>query len=327
MKNLKGTLILLLTALIWGTAFVAQTSASGTISAFTFNATRSLLAGVFLFLFVLLRAKITRVEQKPLFKKETVMAGVICGIPLFIATNLQQYGIELYPAGTAASGRAGFLTATYVIMIAVYTLIRSRRFRPLILLATILCMTGMYLLCLSGGFQEIYIGDVLIFLCAVGFAFYILLVDRYGTVESVKVSCIQFTFSGILSLICMYLFEEPSWSAISSAWFPILYAGILSSGIAYTLQMVGQKYAEPVVATIVMSLESVFAALSGWLILSEHLKGRELAGCILVFAAVILAQLPESKQNRNMQADTFRASFVEYREEMFDVTKERDEET
>ncbi|MCR5267956.1 MAG: DMT family transporter [Lachnospiraceae bacterium] len=295
MKNLKGTFILLLTALIWGTAFVAQTAASGTISAFTFNATRSVLASVFLFLFVLARAKITRIERKPLFRKETVKAGIICGIPLFLATNLQQYGIELYPEGTAASGRAGFITATYVIMIALYTLIRSKRFRPLILVATVVCMAGMYLLCLSGGFSKIYTGDILIFLCAVGFAVYILLVDRFGTVETVKVSCIQFGVVALLSLICMFLFEQPSWLAISQAWFPVCYAGILSSGIAYTLQMVGQKYAEPIVATIVMSLEAVFAALSGWLILSEKLKGRELIGCVLVFLAVILAQLPERK--------------------------------
>ncbi|MBO4901374.1 MAG: DMT family transporter [Lachnospiraceae bacterium] len=292
MKNLKGTLILLLTALIWGTAFVAQTSASGSISAFTFNATRSLLASVFLFLFVLLRAKIAK-EKKPLFTKQTLLAGVICGVPLFIATNLQQYGIELYPAGTAASGRAGFLTATYVIMIALYTLLKTRRFRPLILFATLLCMTGMYLLCLSGGFGGIYIGDVLILLCALAFAVYILLVDVYGTVESVKVSCIQFATAGILSFICMLLFESPTLGSLTAAWFPICYAGILSSGVAYTLQMVGQKYAEPVIATIVMSLEAVFAALSGWLILSEQLKGRDLLGCVLVFASVLLAQLPE----------------------------------
>ena len=303
MKNLKGTLILLLTALIWGTAFVAQTSASSSISAFTFNATRSVLASIFLFLFVLLRAKITRIESKPLFKKETIVAGIICGIPLFIATNLQQYGIELYPEGTAASGRAGFLTATYVIIIALYTLVKTKRFRPLILIATVVCMTGMYLLCLSGGFSGIYIGDVLIFLCAIGFAVYILLVDRYGTVETVKVSCIQFGVVAVLSLIGMFVFEQPSAQAIGRAWFPICYAGILSSGIAYTLQMVGQKYAEPVVATIVMSLEAVFAALSGWLILSERLRGRELIGCILVFTAVILAQLPERTQDKKMQAD------------------------
>ena len=272
--------------------------ASGSVSAFTFNASRTFLATVFLFAFVLLRVKLQakRSEDQvkaPLFGKQTVLAGILCGIPLFIASNLQQYGIELYPQEAAPSGRAGFLTATYVIMVAVYTIVKARRFRIVIVVATAVCMLGMYLLCVRDGFGRIYAGDILIFLCAFFFAVYILLVDKYGTVDTIKVSCVQFAVVAILSLICMFLFETPDLSAIKSAWLPIVYAGIFSSGIAYTLQMVGQKFAEPVVATIVMSLESVFAALSGWLILSERLKGRELAGCALVFLAVILSQLPE----------------------------------
>ncbi len=301
-RNLKGTLILLVTALIWGTAFVAQTAASGTVGAFTFNASRTVLASLFLFLFVVLREwrrrKRDRAAGEPLFGKQTILSGIICGIPLFIASNLQQFGIELYPEGTAASGRAGFLTATYVVMVALYAIIRAKRFRPLILIASIVCMMGIYFLSLSGGLTGIYISDVLIFLCAIGFAVYILLVDRYGTVDTLKVSCVQFAVVAILSLTCMLLFEHPVWADIVSAAFPIFYAGIFSSGIAYTLQMVGQKYAEPAVATIVMSLECVFAALSGWLILSESMKGRELFGCILVFAAVILAQFPEKSDRK-----------------------------
>lgn len=302
MRNLKGTLILLLTAFIWGVAFVAQTSASDVVGAFTFNGTRSVLATLFLLLVVLFRnrrrfTKLSASERKqtPLFSKKVLLGGVIVGIPLFIATNLQQFGIMLYPADTAASGRAGFLTATYVIMIAIHSILKSRRFRPIILIATILCMAGMYLLCLSEGLGSLYFGDVLVFLCAIFFAIYILLVDRYGTVETVKVSCVQFAVSGSLSLLCCFLFEQPDFASIGSAAIPIVYAGVFSSGIAYTLQMVGQKYAEPAVATIVMSLESVFAALAGWLILSERLKGAELIGCVLVFAAVVIAQLPEGK--------------------------------
>lgn len=298
-------MILLVTALIWGTAFVAQTAASGSVGAFTFNASRSVLASVFLFCAVLIRSKFGQKKGaddtgagssgQPLFSRRTILSGILCGVPLCIASNLQQFGIGLYPSDTAASGRAGFLTATYVIMVAVYTLARTRRFRPVIPIAVIVCMAGMYLLCVSDGFSGIYTGDILILLCALGFTVYILLVDSYGTVETVKVSCVQFSVVAILSLIGMFLFEHPSWNSIVSAAFPIIYAGIFSSGIAYTLQMVGQKYAEPVVATIVMSLEAVFAALSGWLILHEKLKGRELIGCVLVFAAVILAQLPERK--------------------------------
>ena len=296
-------MILLVTALIWGTAFVAQTAASGSVGAFTFNASRGVLASVFLFCAVLIRARFGHKNtgedgtgrKQPLFSRRTILSGILCGIPLCIASNLQQFGIGLYPPDTAASGRAGFLTATYVIMVAVYTLARTRRFRPVIPIAVVVCMAGMYLLCVSDGISGIYTGDILILLCALGFTVYILLVDSYGTVETVKVSCVQFSVVAILSLIGMFLFESPSWSSIVSAAVPILYAGIFSSGIAYTLQMVGQKYAEPVVATIVMSLEAVFAALSGWLILHEKLKGRDLIGCVLVFAAVILAQLPERK--------------------------------
>lgn len=312
MKNLKGTLILLLTALIWGTAFVAQTSAADNISPFAFLFSRSLLASIFLFLLVLfqnrsklqkkMRSKkqndITDIDdaynnEDRIWNKSVITGGIFCGIPLAIASILQQIGIGIYPSDTAASGRAGFLTATYVIMVSLYSLFKSKKLRISILIATIVCMVGMYLLSLSGGFSKIYTGDILIFLCAIGYAIYILVVDKYGTIDTTKVSCIQFCFVTLFSLVGMLIFENPSISDFQSAAIPICYAGIFSSGIAYTLQMVGQKYAEPAVATIVMSLESVFAALSGWIILNEQLKGRELIGCVLVFAAVILAQLPD----------------------------------
>lgn len=305
MRNLKGTLILLLTALIWGTAFVAQTSAADSISPFAFLFSRSILASIFLFLLVLFqnRSKLQKRKhnnidnayknEDKVWNKSVITGGIFCGIPLAIASILQQIGIGIYPADTAASGRAGFLTATYVIMVSLYSIIKSRKLRISILAATVVCMIGMYLLSLSGGFSKIYTGDILIFLCAIGYAVYILVVDKYGTVDTTKVSCIQFSFVTVFSLIGMLIFENPSIADFRTAALPICYAGIFSSGIAYTLQMVGQKYAEPAVATIVMSLESVFAALSGWLILHEQLKGRELFGCVLVFIAVILAQLPE----------------------------------
>lgn len=296
MRNLKGTLILLLTAFIWGTAFVAQTAASDNISPFAFLFSRSVLASIFLFLLVIFQNRKSLASSDSsakIWNKSVIKGGIFCGIPLAIASVLQQIGIGMYPADSAASGRAGFLTAIYVIIVALYSIIKSRKIRWSILIATAICMVGMYLLSLSGGFSEIYTGDILVFLCAFGFAVYILVVDKYGTVDTTKVSCIQFCFVTVFSLIGMLIFEEPSLSDFVTAAIPICYAGIFSSGIAYTLQMVGQKYAEPAVATIVMSLESVFAALSGWVILHEQMKGRELTGCILVFAAVILAQLPE----------------------------------
>lgn len=301
MQNLKGTLILLLTALIWGTAFVAQTTAADSISPFAFLFGRSILASIFLFLLVLFqnRAKLSRKDGKEpekIWNKSVILAGIFCGIPLAIASVLQQIGIGIYPADTAASGRAGFLTATYVIMVSLYSIFKSRKIRITILIATVVCMVGMYLLSLSEGFSKIYTGDILVFLCAIGFAVYILVVDKYGTVDTTKVSCVQFSFVTVFALVGMLIFENPSIADFQNAALPICYAGIFSSGIAYTLQMVGQKYAEPTVATIVMSLESVFAALSGWLILNEKLKGRELLGCVLVFIAVILAQLPDLRK-------------------------------
>lgn len=301
MKNLKGTLILLFTALIWGTAFVAQTTASDTIHAFTFNGSRSVFATVFLLIVVLIKNKAASRNENvsvSLLDKKTVFAGIACGIPLFIATNLQQYGIEFYPEGTATSGRAGFLTATYVIMVALYSIIKSRKIKPFVIIATFLCMIGMYFLCLSGGMSGIYFSDILIFLCALAFAIYIIIVDKYANLDSTKVSLVQFAVSGALSCICAVIFEHPTPESLVAAIIPIAYAGIFSSGIAYTLQIVGQRYAEAAVATIVMSLESVFAALGGWLLLNEALSSRELIGCSLVFASVLIAQFePGSKSS------------------------------
>lgn len=298
MKNLKGTLILLLTALIWGFAFVAQTSASDTVHAFTFNGSRSILATIFLFFVVLIQessAKKKTGSSISILDKKTFIAGVACGIPLFIATNLQQYGIELYPEGTAASGRGGFLTATYVIMVALYSIIKSKKIKPFVIIATILCMIGMYFLCLSGGIGNLYLSDILIILCALAFAVYIIIVDKYADLNSAKVSMVQFTVAGVLSCICALIFEHPTCESLIIAIVPIAYAGIFSSGIAYTLQIVGQRYAEAAVATIVMSLESVFAALGGWLLLNEALSSRELIGCALVFASVLIAQFEPAK--------------------------------
>lgn len=303
MKKIRGTLILLLTALIWGMAFVAQSSVTDSIQPFTFNGVRSLL-GAFSLLCVLgVRSALEKKEKEtkdrkkePSAKGNTVLGGICCGVIMFAASNLQQFGIAAYPDTVASSGRAGFITATYVIMVAVIGWILSRKIEPAVLAAVIGCMAGMYLLCLSGGFQGLYLGDVLVFACAVVFTAHILTVDYFSETDSVKMSCIQFLVCGVLSLIAMALFEQPDWQNILAAWVPILYAGVFSCGIAYTLQMVGQKEAQPAVASIALSFESVFAALAGWVILGERLSGKELLGCGLVFLSVIVAQLPEMKK-------------------------------
>ena len=291
MKKAKGTLFLLLTALIWGTGFVAQSSAAESIGSFTFTASRSFVAAMFLGTFLLLRKDNPNGTSRMSFK-QTIFGGIVCGAVFFLASNFQQFGIALYPEGAASSGRSGFLTATYVVMVAVCSCFSGKKLHPVIWLATLGCVAGMYMLCMSGGFSSIYLGDVLVLICAVCFAAHILVIDKYSHIDSVKLSFMQFAVCGTLSLIGALIFEKPSISQFSDAWFCIVYAGVFSSGIAYTLQMAGQKYTEPSVASIIMSLESVFAAIFGWLILGERLNGREIIGCVLVFSAVILAQLP-----------------------------------
>lgn len=235
-------------------------------------------------------------------KKGAVFGGGICGVVLFAAMSFQQGGIAAYPEGAAASGRSGFLTATYVVMVAICARFLGKKLHKSVYAAVAVCIVGMYLLCMSGGGNGIYFGDVLGLVCAVFFTAHIMVVDHFSYCESVRLSCMQFLVSGILSTVAMLLFEQPDLHMLAAAAGPILYAGILSSGIAYTLQMEGQKYAEPSVAAIIMSLESVFAVLGGWLVLNERLSARELAGCALVFAAVILAQLPQKVKEAGQQS-------------------------
>jgi len=297
-KRFKGSLMLLLAAFFWGTTFAAQSSAADNIPTFTFNAARSYVGAAFLGILILIRQrkkgmiKDDTVSNR-LPKKGAVFGGSICGAVLFAAMGFQQGGIAAYPEGAAASGRSGFLTATYVVMVAICARFLGKKLHKSIYAAVAVCIAGMYLLCMSGGENGIYFGDVLGLICAVFFTAHILVVDHFSYCESVRLSCMQFLVSGILSTVAMLLFEQPDIHMLAAAAVPILYAGILSSGIAYTLQMEGQKYAEPSVAAIIMSLESVFAVLGGWVVLGERLSARELAGCAMVFAAVILAQLPQ----------------------------------
>ena len=312
MKNLKGIFILLLAAFIWGTAFVAQTSAGDNIGAFTFNACRNIIGALFLFIVIAIldmRKYSDRYDNPSennynIYKKNYIInkkdyltnankwpvkEGVICGILLCIAMNLQQIGINTYPDGVAVSGRAGFLTATYVVMIAIVSVFMGQKFHKLTIIAAFVCI--------AGGINEIYVADILELMCAVAFTIHMFTVDKCDKADGVKLSCIQFLTSGILSGILMLIFDKADINSIMKAIIPILYAGVMSSGIAYTLQIIGQKYAKPSVTAIVLSLESVFAALAGWILLGEHLSTRELTGCILVFTAVIIAQIPQFAHN------------------------------
>ncbi len=310
MKKLLGSLLLFITTIIWGAAFTAQSSAAENIGSFTFITAREVLAAGVLIIAAAIRMITTGAKKsaKPagnkLSKKRLVTGGILCGITLFIGMSTQQLGIAAYPPDAASSGRAGFLTATYVIMIPIVQRITGKKLSLPVLLAVFGCIAGMYLLCLSNGFSGIYLGDLLELCCAAGFTSYILVVDRFNKEDGLYLSIIQSVVCAVISAVFMLITEKPDINILIQAWLPVVYAGVLSSGVGYTLQILGQKTAEPAVASVIMSMESVFAALFGWIILGEILSIRELSGCALVFASVILAQVPDfinMKKNRKIK--------------------------
>lgn len=303
--KLRQSLLLLLTATIWGFAFVAQSVSMDYIGPFTFNAVRNLIGGVVLIPCIWLLGHLEmskdqkdevgqRASQQVQFRKawdpQLLLGGCLCGVLLFVASNLQQFGIQY-----TTVGKAGFVTAMYIVIVPILGLFLHRRVGLKIWIGVVLAVAGLYLLCMTGGFY-LQKGDTLVLLCALVFSLHILTVDHFAPkVDGVKMSCIQFFVCGLLSVVGMLLFEKPEVSQILSAWLPILYAGVLSCGVAYTLQIVGQKGLNPTVASLIMSLESVISALAGWMILGQSLSFRELSGCVLLFAAIMLVQLPEKK--------------------------------
>lgn len=294
MEKLKGNLLLLLTALIWGSAFVAQSVGMDYIGPFTFNAARNLIA-VFVLIPVVLvfggrqaegagRGLWSRLRPDPV----TWRGGLCCGLVLGIASNLQQVGISMTTAG-----KAGFITALYIILVPVLGRFLGRTIPRIILICVPMAVVGFYLLCVNGDFS-ISFGDFLVFCCAVFFAVHILVIDHFlmCRADGVRLAWIQFGMTFLVSAVLVLCFEKVTLAPLWAARWPLLYTAVLSSGVAYTCQIIGQKYTDPATATLIMSLESVFAALSGWLFLGELMSLREVAGCILVFIAVLLAQLP-----------------------------------
>lgn len=295
----KNNFLLVLTAFIWGCAFVAQSVGVEYVGPFTMNSVRTLLGGVTLLpvIWVLDRKKnkkenlesISKEERKQ-ERKTLFLGGICCGCLLAVASSLQQIGIMYTTAG-----KAGFITALYILIVPIFGLVIGKKVGIKVWIGVGLAAVGMYCLCITDGFS-IGMGDVLVLICAVIFSFHILAIDYFSPkVDGVKMSCIQFWVCGILCGIPMILTEHPQISQIMEAWLPIAYAGILSCGVAYTLQIVAQKNVDPTVASLLLSLESVFAVLAGAMILHERLSIKETIGCVLVFAAIILAQLPEKK--------------------------------
>ena len=290
-QQIKSSLILLLTATIWGVAFVAQSVGMEYIGPFTFNAIRCVLGGLVLIpvILVLMKKKETGAENQEKEDKKTLWAGgIACGVILCIASNLQQFGIM-----EASVGKSGFFTALYIVMIPVIGIFIGKRPGIKLWFCVALAVVGMYLLCMKDGSFTIERADIMLLLCALAFSFHILVVDYFSPkVDGVKMSCIQFFVCGVLSAVGMLFTETPDISNIQAAWLPLLYAGLLSCGVGYTLQIVGQKGINPVIASLIMSLESVISALAGWVILGQVLSPKEILGCVLMFVAIIITQIP-----------------------------------
>ncbi len=298
-KSLKNSLMLMLAALVWGIAFVAQSEGMNYVGNFTFNACRFLLGGIVLIpcIYFLHGRKdsswqtLSDEEQKKQVRMG-IIGGICCGCVLAAASSLQQYGIA-----QTSVGKAGFITTLYIIIVPFMGLFLKKKIGLNVWISALIAAAGMYFLCITESFS-IAAGDRFIMIAAVGFSVHILVIDHFSPkADGVVISCVQFFTASILTGAAMFLFEHPQLSDIFQAAVPILYAGIMSCGVGYTLQVVAQNGVDPTVASLLLSLESVFSVLAGWVILGQVLSGRELFGCALVFAAVILVQIPMKQKS------------------------------
>ena len=299
MNKTKNTFLLLLTAFIWGVAFVAQSVGMDYVGPLTFNASRFIIGAIFLIPCIAFLDKLKEKENQaacknipavPQNKKVLITGGICCGIAIAAASTLQQYGIAY-----TTVGKAGFITALYIVIVPILGIFLKRKPRLIIWFSVLLALVGLYFLCMTDSLSFSK-GDTLVLLCAFVFSLHIMIIDHFSPmVDGVRMSCIQFAVAGVLCGIPALIFEHPTFSSLIAAWAPILYAGILSCGVAYTLQIVAQKNYDPTVASLLLSLESVFSVLAGWVILHQALSPREIFGCVLVFIAIILVQLPTPK--------------------------------
>lgn len=291
MKQFKGTAMLLLAAMIWGAAFTAQSVGMEFVGPFTFQAARQMLGCLVLLPIIFLRDKAGSEPNRPKTKKDHLLligSGALCGFILFCACSLQQFGL-LY----TTPGKAGFLTALYIIFVPIVGLFINRKAGFGLALSVILAAVGLYFLCMDGSLS-LGKGELLNLLCALCFTAHILFLDRISPkVDGVRLSSLQFFFCSVFSIPCMLLTETVAVKDVLSCWLPICYTGILSCGAGYTLQILAQKNTDPTIASITMSMESVFAVVFGWILLGDALGAKEIFGCVLMFAAIVLAQLPK----------------------------------
>ena len=288
---MKNNILLVLTALIWGCAFVAQSVGMDYVGPFTFNMARFLIGAIVLLpvIWFMDRQRKTGAE-KDAGQKTLIIGGICCGIALAVASTLQQWGILF-----TTVGKAGFITAMYIVIVPLLGIFIGKKVRPLIIGCVAIAVVGFYFLCMTESLR-LGLGDFLVLLCAIAFSIHILVIDHFSPkVDGVKMSAIQFLTAAIISAGPTLLWEQPVFTEILQAWQPVLYAGVMSCGVAYTLQIIAQKNADPTVASLLLSLESVFSVLAGWVLLGQGLSLKELFGCVLIFCAIILAQLPEKK--------------------------------
>lgn len=284
-KKIKSTFLLFLTAIIWGFAFVAQRVGADYVGAFTFNGIRFLLGTLSLIPVILIFEK-EKIHKETI--KKTVIAGLVAGIVLFIASSLQQFGVEL----TGSAGKAGFLTGLYTVLVPLIRFLMGKKTDILTFVGAVFAVAGLFFLCMTGDEFAFGIGDIVLIVGAFFWAGHILVVDKFvNDVSPLKFSMMQFFVCGLLSIIFALFTETIEFSAIKSAGIPILYGGLMSVGVAYTCQILGQKDADPTFASIVFSTESVFSAIGGAVILNEIMSGRGYFGCVLIFIGIVLSQL------------------------------------
>ena len=297
--NLPGTFMIIIATLIWGAGYVAQTAGMGHVSPLTFNAARFLIGGTMALVpalfFIIARKKAEKGSFPAGINKSTVIAGIICGTVLCIAINLQQFGLVF-----TSVANASFITTLYVIMVPIACLfLFKHKVKVNVWVAVVLAMAGVYFLSLSGGLY-INIGDFLIFLCAVAFTAQILVISHFSPKHNVfALACVQFYTVSLISLVLALLFESPSMTGVVAAGPYVLYTGVLSSGVAYILQMKAQKTIYPTIAAILFSFEGVVAAFTAWFLLSQFLSTRETLGCVLIFIAILVAQAEMKMKERN----------------------------
>lgn len=290
-KQYRSSLLLLITAIIWGVAFVAQDVGMDYWSPLAFNGIRSIIGSMVLLPFIFMRDKKIGENARKWSDKTLLVGGVLCGIALCSATGFQQFGIQL---SSESAGKAGFITAFYIVLVPIAGILIGKKCPSVAWVAAFVAVWGLYMLCIpQGEVFSVEFADVLVFICALIFTVQILLVDHFSPkVDCVKLACLEFLTTGIISVVGALLTEDIRISFEPSAWIALLYAGVLSSGVAYTLQIVAQKDLNPTVASLIMSLEACVSVIAAWVILGDAMNARQITGCAVMFVAIILAQIP-----------------------------------